>query len=93
MILVLDCGHSRLAWGLAGEHGWAAQGTVANPDIGTLALRNWPTLPAAEAALRSPCFRLQSAGVAAFRKLGAALPAGVTLPSFLRSIPPQEDTY
>ena len=44
MILVLDCGHSRLAWGLAGEHGWAAQGTVANQDIGTLALRNWQNL-------------------------------------------------
>jgi len=62
-------------------------------SIRALALRSWPTLPAAEAALRSPCFRLQSAGVAAFKKLGAALPAGVTLPSFLRSIPPQEDTY
>jgi type III pantothenate kinase len=44
MILVLDCGHSRLAWGLAGEHGWAAQGSVANQDIGTLALRDWQNL-------------------------------------------------
>ena len=44
MILVLDCGHSRLAWGFAGEHGWAAQGTVANQEIGTLALRNWQNL-------------------------------------------------
>lgn len=44
MILVLDCGHSRLAWGFAGEHGWAVQGTVANQDIGTLALRNWQNL-------------------------------------------------
>jgi type III pantothenate kinase len=44
MILVLDCGSSRLAWGFAGEHGWAAQGTVANQDIGTLALRNWQNL-------------------------------------------------
>ena len=45
MILVLDCGHSRLAWGLAGEQGWAAQGTVANREIGTLALRDWQNLP------------------------------------------------
>jgi len=44
MILVLDCGHSRLAWGLSGPYGWAAQGTVANQDIGTLALRNWQNL-------------------------------------------------
>jgi type III pantothenate kinase len=44
MILVLDCGHSRLAWGLAGPYGWSAQGTVANQDIGTLALRNWQNL-------------------------------------------------
>jgi len=58
-----------------------------------LALRAWPTLPAAEAALRSSCFRLQSAGVAAFARLGAALPANASLPSFLRRFPPQEDTY
>jgi type III pantothenate kinase len=45
MILVLDCGHSRLAWGLAGEHGWAAQGAIANREIGTLALRDWQNLP------------------------------------------------
>ncbi len=44
MILVLDCGNSRLAWGLAGEHGWTAQGSVANQDIGTLALRDWQNL-------------------------------------------------
>jgi len=44
MILVLDCGNSRLAWGLTGPHGWAAQGSVANQEIGTLALRNWQNL-------------------------------------------------
>ena len=44
MILVLDCGHSRLAWGLAGEHGWIARSSVANQDIGTLALRDWQNL-------------------------------------------------
>jgi len=44
MILVLDCGHSRLAWGFAGPYGWSAQGNIANQDIGTLALRNWQNL-------------------------------------------------
>ena len=29
MILVLDCGNSRLAWGLAGPHGWVVQDTGA----------------------------------------------------------------
>ncbi len=62
-------------------------------NVRALALRAWPTLPAAEAALRSGCFRLQSAGVAAFARLGVALPADVRLPSFLRRNPPQEDTY
>ena len=45
MILVLDSGHSRLAWGLAGEHGWVARGAVPNQEIGTLALRSWQNLP------------------------------------------------
>ncbi len=45
MILVLDCGHSRLAWGLAGERGWEASGSLANQEIGTLALRDWQNLP------------------------------------------------
>lgn len=44
MILVLDCGHSRLAWGLADERGWEAQGSVPNQEIGTLALRDWQNL-------------------------------------------------
>jgi hypothetical protein len=58
-----------------------------------LALRAWPTLPEATAALRSDCFRLQSAGRAAFARLGAALPRDAALPAFLRRIPPQEDTH
>lgn len=62
-------------------------------SLRALALRAWPTLAGAEAAVRSDCFRLQTAGAAAFRKLGAPLPADAKLPSFLRSIPPQEDTY
>lgn len=45
MILVLDCGNSRLKWGLAGPHGWISQGNVANQEIGTLALRDWQNLP------------------------------------------------
>jgi hypothetical protein len=62
-------------------------------NVRALALRAWPTLPAATAAVRSSCFRLQSAGVAAFARLGAPLPADVNLPSFLRRVPPQPDTY
>ena len=58
-----------------------------------LALRAWPTLPAAESALRSDCLRLQAAGAAAFARLGRPLPSDVVLPSFLRGIAPPEDTY
>jgi hypothetical protein len=45
VILVLDCGNSRLKWGLAGPHGWISQGNIANQEIGTLALRDWQNLP------------------------------------------------
>jgi len=45
MILCLDCGNSRLKWGLAGPHGWVAQGNLPNQEIGTLALRDWQNLP------------------------------------------------
>lgn len=48
MILALDCGYSRLAWGLADEERWVAEGTVANQEIGTLALRDWQNLPRPE---------------------------------------------
>jgi type III pantothenate kinase len=44
-ILALDCGYSRLAWGLADQHGWAALGSVSNQEIGTLALRDWQNVP------------------------------------------------
>ena len=64
-----------------------------NCNVRALALRAWPSLRPAEAAVRSDCFRLQAAGVAALRRLAAPLPADVALPSFLRSIPPPEDTY
>jgi len=46
--------------------------------VRALALRAWPTLAAANEGIRSGCFRLQ---------------ADATLPTFLRSIPPQEDTF
>jgi type III pantothenate kinase len=45
MILVLDCGHSRLVWALAGERGWEASGSLPNQEIGALALRDWQNLP------------------------------------------------
>jgi type III pantothenate kinase len=45
VILVLDCGHSRLAWAMVNDRGWYAQGSVRSQDIGTLALREWQNLP------------------------------------------------
>jgi type III pantothenate kinase len=45
MILALDCGNSRLKWGLSGPHGWISQGNIPNQEIGTLALRDWQNLP------------------------------------------------
>jgi type III pantothenate kinase len=45
VILVLDCGNSRLKWGLDGPHGWLVQGNLPNQEIGTLALRDWQNLP------------------------------------------------
>jgi hypothetical protein len=61
--------------------------------VRALALRAWPTLPAAEAAVRSGCYRLQAAGAAALAKLGRPPPPDAVLPSFLRGIAPPEDTY
>jgi len=62
-------------------------------NVRALALRAWPTLPAAEEGLRAGCWRLQAAARAAFVRLGAPPPADAALPSFLRAIPPQEDTH
>jgi hypothetical protein len=62
-------------------------------NVRALALRAWPTLPAAQEGLRSSCWRLQAAARAAFTRLGAQLPGDAALPSFLRRIPPQEDTF
>jgi len=44
-ILVIDVGNSRMKWGLTGPHGWGALGVTPNSDIGTLALRDWHSLP------------------------------------------------
>jgi type III pantothenate kinase len=45
VILLLDCGNSRFKWALAGPHGWISQGNIPNQEIGTLALRDWQSLP------------------------------------------------
>jgi hypothetical protein len=62
-------------------------------NVRALALRAWPTLPAARSAVRSSCYRLQAAGAAAFARLGTPLPPDTALPSFLKGIPVPEDTY
>jgi hypothetical protein len=62
-------------------------------NVRALALRAWPTAPAAQAGIRSGCYRLQAAARAAFARLGQPPPADAPLPSFLRSLPPQEDTF
>jgi len=62
-------------------------------NVRALALRAWPTLPAAHDGIRSGCYRLQAAARAAFARLGAPLPPDARLPAFLREIPPQDDTF
>lgn len=62
-------------------------------NVRALALRAWPTLPAAQSAVRSSCYRLQAAGAAAFARLGRPLPPEAVLPSFLQGIPIPDDTY
>jgi hypothetical protein len=62
-------------------------------NVRALALRAWPTLPAAQSAVRSSCYRLQAAGAAAFARLGTPLPPDAALPSFLKGIPVPADTY
>jgi type III pantothenate kinase len=44
-VLVIDVGNSRMKWGLCGPNGWMALGNTPNGDIGTLALRDWHSLP------------------------------------------------
>lgn len=62
-------------------------------NVRALALRAWPTLPAAQSAVRSSCYRLQAAGAAALARLGRPLPPDAALPSFLKGIPLPADTY
>lgn len=62
-------------------------------NVRALALRAWPTPGAAQEGIRSGCFRLQAAARAAFARLGLRPPADARLPSFLRALPPQEDTF
>ena len=62
-------------------------------NVRALALRAWPTLSAAQSAVRSTCYRLQAAGAAAFARLGRPLPPDALLPSFLKGIPVPDDTY
>ena len=45
MILVIDVGNSRMKWALAGPRGWAAAGITPNAEIGTMALRDWHSVP------------------------------------------------
>jgi hypothetical protein len=73
----------------------AIAGLLAQRDscnVRALALRAWPTLAAAQAGIRSPCYRLQAAARAAFVRLREPLPADAPLPLFLRALPPQDDT-
>jgi type III pantothenate kinase len=44
-VLVLDVGNSRTKWGLHSGPGWVSFGATPNAEIGTLALREWQTLP------------------------------------------------
>jgi len=62
-------------------------------NVRALALRARPTLAAAGEGIHSKCYRLQAAAHAAFSRLGMAPPTDARLPSFLRSLPPQEDTF
>ena len=62
-------------------------------NVRALALRAWPTAAAAQAGIRSGCYRLQAAARSAFATLGQPPPADAPLPSFLRSLPPQDDTF
>jgi hypothetical protein len=64
-----------------------------NCAVRALSLRAWPTLAAAQAGLRSSCWRLQAAARAALARLGAPLPADVVLPTFLRGPAVQEEAF
>jgi len=77
-ILALDCGYSRLAWGLADEHGWAALGSVSNQEIGTLALRDWQNM-----ARPTRVVGVNAAGEATRVRVEAQLTRWRTMPRWL----------
>jgi hypothetical protein len=52
--------------------------------IRSAALRLRHAAPAAQAALRSPCWRLQASALFVLRQLGVAPDPGASLPTFLR---------
>ena len=62
-------------------------------NVRALALRAWPTVGAAHEGVRSTCYRLQAAALAGFARLGERVPPDAALPSFLRGLPPQDDTF
>lgn len=62
-------------------------------NVRALALRAWPTITAAHEGVRSSCYRLQAAALAGFARLGERAPPDAALPSFLRALPPQDDTF
>lgn len=49
--LVVDVGNSRMKWALVSPTAYAAQGVVPNPEIGTLAVRDWQNMPRPARAL------------------------------------------
>ena len=63
----------------------------AHPSCGirSAALRLRHAAPAAQAALRSPCWRLQAAALDVLRQLGVIPDPGARLPSFLPRRPPE----
>ena len=61
--------------------------------VRVIALLARPEQAAAEAALRSGCWRLQAAGRGALARLGVPLPADAGLPTFLRGPAPQEAIF
>ena len=47
-ILLIDVGNSRLKWGVHESQGWTEFGATPNSEVGTLAVRDWQSLPRPE---------------------------------------------
>ncbi|MCL2297393.1 MAG: type III pantothenate kinase [Proteobacteria bacterium] len=43
-ILVIDAGNARLKWALANRYGWSVSGSIANANVGVLALTHWQSI-------------------------------------------------